>query len=85
MSTQVGVSVTHTGRWTGEVAEVLVVMLRTLAPAVTDMRHKQTDSGATTSVESRAGTVFTTIIIISQRTVIHTIAAYIQGQADART
>ena len=55
MVTLAGISITLTGKRTGEVAEILIVMLWTLAPAVTDMVNVQTDGGTTTAIETRAG------------------------------
>ena len=76
---------TNAGIWTGKVAEVLIIMLRTLTPAVTHVCHVQTDSGATTAVETRAGGIFTLMLVLVTRTVIDIIAAHVQGQAVAGT
>ena len=70
MSARVGMSVTLARIRAGEIAEVLVIMLRTLAPAVTHVCHVQTDSGATTAVEARAGGVFTLMLVLVAWTVI---------------
>ena len=74
---------TLTGKWTGEVAEVFVVLLRTLAPAVTDVCHVQTDSGATTAVETRAEGTLAVILVLVTWAVIDSITADIQGQTQA--
>ena len=76
---------THTGIRTGELTEGFVIMLRTLAPAVTDVCHVQTDSGATTAVETRTGWTFTLAFVFMIRAVVQTIAAHIEGQAVAIT
>ena len=83
----VGVSLALTGMRAGEVAKVLIVMLRTLAPAVTDVCHVQTDSGATTAVETWAcwTSASMLILILVMWTIIDTVTANIQGQAVART
>ena len=64
---------------TGEVAKGFIVMLRTLAPAITDVCHVQTDSGATTAVETSTGGRITHLLVFVMCAVKHTIAAYIQG------
>ena len=83
--TYVGMCLALTGRRAGQVAEVLIVMPWTLAPAVTDVCQMQTDSGTTTAVETRAGGRTTLLLILMMWAVVHTIAADIQGQAVART
>ena len=75
----------HTGIGAGEVAKVFIVVLRTLAPAITDVRHVQADSGATTAVETRAGGRFALMFVLVMWAVIHTIAEHIQGQTVAWT
>ena len=84
VSTQVGVSVTLTRSRTGEAAEVLIVLLGTLTPTVTDVGYVQTDSGATTAVEARARWMLAIILVLVTRAVIDTVTAYIQRQAEAR-
>ena len=81
----VGKSVAHTGIGTGEVTKVLIVMLRTLAPAIADVCHVQADSGATTAVETRTGGRFALMFVLVMWAVIHTIAEHIQGQTVAGT
>ena len=66
-----------------EIAEVLVIMLRTLAPAVTHVCHVQTDSGAMTAVETRAGGVFTLMLVLVAWTVIDIVTTKVQGKAEA--
>ena len=78
-------SLTHTGVRTGEVAEVLIIMLRTLTPAITNVGLVETDSGATTAVKTRARGILTLIFILSTMAVIHAVTAYIDGQAVAIT
>ena len=78
-------SLTHTGVRTGEVAEVFIIMLRTLAPAITDVGRVQTDSGATTAVKTRARGTLTLIFILMTVAVVHAVTAYIDGQAVAIT
>ena len=85
MCTLVRIPVTLTGTGTGEVAKAFIIMLMTLAPAITDVCHVQTDSGATTAVETSTGVRITLVLVLVVRAVKHTIAAYIQGQAIART
>ena len=75
----------HTGIGTGEVTKVFIVVLRTLAPAITDMCHVQADSGATTAVETRTGERFALMFVLVMWAVIHAIAEHIQGQTVART
>ena len=62
--TQVRMSLTRTVNRTGEVTEALIIMLRTLAPSVTDVGHVQTDSGATTAVETRADGRMTLVLVV---------------------
>ena len=57
-------SLTRTGYRAGEVAEALIIMLRTLAPAVTDVGHVQTDSGATAAVETRADGRMALVLVV---------------------
>ena len=85
MSAHEGVALAHTVSSTGEVAEVLIILLRTLAPAVTHVCHVQTDSGASTAVQTRAGGIFTLMLVIVTRTVIDIIAAHKQRKAVSRT
>ena len=75
----------YAGKGTGEVAKVFIVMLRTLAPAITDVCHEQTDSRATTAVETSTGGRVALMLILVMWAVKHTIAAYIQGKAVARS
>ena len=84
---QVGVSLAVTGIGAGEVAKGLVVMLRTLAPAVTDVVHMQTDSGATTAIETMTvgRKAVTLVLVLVMWAVIHFIAAHIQGKTVAWT
>ena len=85
VSTQVRVSLTHTGTRTGEVAEVFIIMLRTLAPAVTNVCRVQTDHGTTTAVKTRAREMLTLMFILLTGTVMHVVTAHIDGQAVAVT
>ena len=78
-------SLTRTVNRTGEVTEALIIMLRTLAPAVTDVGHVQTDSGATAAVETRADGRVALVLVFVIRAVKHIVAANIQGQAVVRT
>ena len=70
---------------TCEVTKVFIIMLSALAPAVTEVCHVQTDSGVTTAVETSAGGRVTLLLVLVMWAVQHTIAAYVQGQAVART
>ena len=63
VSALVRVPVAHTGSRAGEVAEDLVVELRALAPAVTNLCHVQTDSRPTTAVETWTRGRFTQLLI----------------------
>ena len=73
-------------RWrTGQIAEVLIVMLRTLPPAVTDVFLVHTDSRATTAVETRASWVLAVKLVVVVWTVIHSVTTYVQGQAETMT
>ena len=85
MVAQVGVSMARTVKRAGEVAEVLIVMLWTLTPAVTDVCHVQTDSGATAAVETGTRWRLTLMFVVTAWTVVHSVTADIQGQAEART
>ena len=85
MVAQIGVSTAHTGKRAGEIAEVLIVMLWTLTPAVTDVCHVQTDSGATAAVETGTRWRLTLMLIVTAWTVVHSVTADIHGQAEART
>ena len=76
---------THTGMRTGEVAEVFIIMLRTLAPAVTNVGLVETDSGAMTAVKTRARGILTLIFILETMAVIHAVTAYKDGQTVAIT
>ena len=82
---QVGMSMAVTGTRAGDITEVLIVMLWTLAPAVTDLRYVQTDSGTTTAVETRAGGRITLLLVLVLWAVIDSVTAYIQREAVART
>ena len=79
----VGVAVTCTVKRTGEIAEILIITQRTLAPAVTDMLRMHTDSGSETAVETRAVRIFALKFVLVTRAVIEGIAAHIHGQAVA--
>ena len=85
VSAQVGVSLTLTGTRASEVAEVFIIMLRTLAPAVTNICRVKTDRGSMTAVKTRARGILTLTFILTTRTVIHAVTAYIHGQAVAVT
>ena len=85
MCAYVRMSVAHTGKGAGEVAKVLIVMLRTLAPTIADVCHVQADSGATTAVETRTGGRFALMFVLVMWAVIHAIAEHIQGQTVAGT
>ena len=65
---------------TGEVAEILIVMLRTLAPAITHLCWMQTDRGSTTAVETRAAGVFTLKLVLMAWAVVEGVAAHVHGQ-----
>ena len=78
-------SLTQTGNGASEVAKGLVVMLRTLAPAVTDVGHVQTDGGATAAVETRADGRAALVLVLVMWAVKHIVTADIQGQAVIRS
>ena len=82
---QVGVSLTHTGMRTGEVAEAFIIMLRTLAPAITHVGRVQTDSGVTTAVKTRARGILALIFILMTMAVIQAVTAQINWKAEAIT
>ena len=76
VSAQVGVSMAHTGARASEVTEVLIVMLRTLAPSVTHVSHVQTNTGPATAVETRAGMNFAVTLILVTWAVINVVTAH---------
>ena len=82
---QIRLTSAHTGVRTGKITKVLIVMLRTLAPAVTDVRHVQTDSGATTAVKTRAGRRVALVLVVVKWAVPHPIAPNKQWQAETST
>ena len=79
----VGVAVTRTVKRTGEIAEILIITQRTLAPAVTDVCRVQTDSGSKTAVETRAVRIFALKFVLVARAVIERVTSHIHGQAVA--
>ena len=84
-SAQVGVTTALTGVGTDKITKVLIVVLRTLAPTVTDVCLVQTDSGATTAVEIRAGGRRAALFILVIWTVMNIVTAHVDRQAVART
>ena len=85
VTAQVGVTTALTGVGTGKITKVLIIMLRTLAQAVTDVCHVQTDSGATTAVEVRAGGRVALVLVVVKWAVPHPVAQNKQWQAEALT
>ena len=75
VSAQVGVTLTLTGTRASEVAEVFIIMLRTLAPAVTNICRRQTDRRATAAIKTGARGILTLVFILMTRTVIHAVTA----------
>ena len=75
-----GVSLTHTFTRAFDVTKVLVVVLRTLFPAVTNVCRVKTDSGPTAAVEAKTDGRFTLMFIFVVRTVQHSVTVHIYWQ-----
>ena len=60
----------------------LVIMLRTQRPVITDVLHMHTDFGRTTAVETRTGVHVTAVLVLMAGTVVDTIAANKDRQAE---
>ena len=60
----------------------LVIMLRTQRPVVTHVSHVHTDFGSTTAVETRTGVHVTAVLVLVAGTVVDTIAANKDRQAE---
>ena len=69
----------HTGTRAGELTEVLIIMLGTLAPTVTNMFRVQADTGPATAVMTGTDVGFTQMLILMTSTVIHTVTAHVEG------
>ena len=80
MSTLIGVAVAHTAMRTGEITEIFIVTLRTLAPSITHVCLVQTDGRSTTSVETRAVGVFTLMLVLVAWAVIESVAPRVRRQ-----
>ena len=61
----------------------LVIILRTLEHAVTDVVSMQTHFGPSTAIKTRTRVAFTRCLILTVRTILNAIAAEIDGQADS--
>ena len=85
VTAQVGVATALTGVGTGKITKVLIVVLWTLAKAVTDVCHVQTDSGATTAVQIKAGGRVALVLVVVKWAVPHPVAPKKQWQAEALT
>ena len=68
-----------------EIAEFLIIMQGTLAPAITNMCWVQADGGSKTAIETRAVGIFTLKFVLMAWTVIESVAAHIHWQAVAIT
>ena len=73
----------HADVRTGEVAEPFVVVLRALRPAVTHVPGVQAHSGSTAAVEAGTGEAGTVLLVLSARTVVHTVTSDVHRQAVA--
>ena len=78
-------SLAHAAIRASDVAEILIVMLRTLAPAVTHVRYVQTDRRASTAVVTRADGTLALMLVLMTYTVKNTVTPHKDGKAVAGT